>query len=276
LGALKDNPYPTLTGWSFLVNGKTPVEQNQEALLKTKDLTKHFGSLTAVNGISFTLYPGEKRAIIGPNGAGKTTFFGLLSGRLAPDKGQIFFKGNEITRHSMSKRSKGGIAASFQITNVFPNLSTFENIRIAAQSRTRFHNPFIRVEGLKETHERAEQIIHLIALDHESRTLAFNLSHGDQRKLEVGIALATDPILLLLDEPTAGMSVEETGETIRLIKEIAEVRHLTLVIVEHDMKVVMELADVISVLHYGEILAEGSPDVIRKNEKVQDIYLRGA
>jgi len=246
-----------------------------EVLLSTKELSKSFGSLMAAHEISFTLYSGEKRAIIGPNGAGKTTFFNLLSGRLTPDKGKIFFKGNEITRHSIFKRSKEGIATSFQITNIFPSMSAFENIRIAVQSRNRFHNPFIRMKRLSDVNRKAMEIIHLIALEHESKALAFNLSHGDQRKLEVGIALATDPILLLLDEPTAGMSVEETNETIALIKKIAETKNLTIIVVEHDMKVVMEVADVISVFHHGEIIAEGPPDKIRMNEKVQDVYLKG-
>lgn len=251
------------------------IRVENEVLLSTKELSKSFGSLMAAHEISFKLYSGEKRAIIGPNGAGKTTFFNLLSGRLTPDKGKIFFKGNDITRHSIFKRSKEGIATSFQITNIFPSMSTFENIRIAVQSRNRFHNPFIRMERLSDVNRKAMEIIHLIALEHESKALAFNLSHGDQRKLEVGIALATDPILLLLDEPTAGMSVEETNETIALIKKIAETRSLTIIIVEHDMKVVMEVADVISVFHHGEVIAEGIPDKIRMNEKVQDIYLKG-
>jgi branched-chain amino acid transport system ATP-binding protein len=131
------------------------------------------------------------------------------------------------------------------------------------------------MERLRDVNSKAMEILHLIALEHESETLAFNLSHGDQRKLEVGIALATDPILLLLDEPTAGMSVEETNETIALIKKIAETKRLTIIVVEHDMKVVMEVADVISVFHHGEVIAEGTPDKIRMNEKVQDVYLKG-
>ncbi len=253
--------------------GMTRVET--QVLLSTEGLTKSFGSLMATQDISFKLSPGEKRAIIGPNGAGKTTFFNLLSGRLTPDRGKIVFKGNDITRHSIFRRSQEGIAVSFQITNIFPSMSAFENIRIAVQSRNRFHNPFVHMERLSDVNRKATEILHLIALEHESNALAFNLSHGDQRKLEVGIALATDPVLLLLDEPTAGMSVEETNETIVLIKRIAEASRLTIIIVEHDMKVVMEIADIISVFHHGEIIAEGAPDKIRMDEKVQDVYLRG-
>lgn len=251
------------------------MSRKSNAILETKELTKSFGSLVAVNEIFFTLYEGEIRAIIGPNGAGKTTFFSLLMGRLFPDKGKIFFKGEDITKLSVVERSHKGISTSFQITNIFPRRSTFENVRIAVQSRNKFHNPFIPIERLDGVNRKTIEILKFMGLDQEEGALAFNLSHGDQRKLEVAIALATEPSLLLLDEPTAGMSLKETTATIELIRKIKETKDLTIIIIEHDMKVIMEIADIISVFHYGKLIAEGSPDEIKRNEEVQEVYLKG-
>ena len=246
-----------------------------DELLKVRGLVKSFEALVAVNEVDFNLSENEIRAVIGPNGAGKTTFFNLLTGHLSPTKGKIVFRGEDITRLSPAQISHKGISRSFQIINIFPNFSALENIRIAVQSRNRFHNPFIHVSRLKNEKEKAEIIMNLVGLEGKAEVVAPNLSHGDQRHLEIGIALATDPVLLLLDEPTAGMSPGETAETAKLIRKIAREEGLTIIIVEHDMNVVMEVADTITVFHQGSIIAEGSPDEIKKNEKVQEAYLRG-
>ena len=246
-----------------------------EELLTVRGLVKSFEALVAVNGVDFDLLRNEIRAIIGPNGAGKTTFFNLLTGHLSPTKGKIVFRDEDITRLSPAQISHKGISRSFQIINIFPNFSALENIRIAVQSRNRFHNPFIHVSRLKNEKEKAEGILNSVGLEGKAEVVAPNLSHGDQRHLEIGIALATDPVLLLLDEPTAGMSPGETAETAKLIRKIAREEGLTIIIVEHDMNVVMEVADTITVFHQGSIIAEGSPDEIKKNEKVQEAYLRG-
>ena len=246
-----------------------------DELLKVQGLIKSFEALVAVNEVDFDLPKNEIRAIIGPNGAGKTTFFNLLTGHLSPTRGKIIFRGEDITRLSPAQISHRGISRSFQIINIFPNFSALENIRIAVQSRNRFHNPFIHVSRLKNEKEKAESILNLVGLEGKAEVVAPNLSHGDQRHLEIGIALATDPVLLLLDEPTAGMSPKETAETAKLIRKIAREEALTIIIVEHDMNVVMEVADTITVFHQGSIIAEGTPDEIKKNEKVQEAYLRG-
>ena len=246
-----------------------------DELLKVRGLVKSFEALVAVNEVDFNLSENEIRAVIGPNGAGKTTFFNLLTGHLSPTKGKIVFRDEDITRLSPAQISHKGISRSFQIINIFPNFSALENIRIAVQSRNRFQNPFIHVSRLKNEKEKAEIIMNLVGLEGKAEVVAPNLSHGDQRHLEIGIALATDPVLLLLDEPTAGMSPGETAETAKLIRKIAREEGLTIIIVEHDMNVVMEVADTITVFHQGSIIAEGSPDEIKKNEKVQEAYLRG-
>lgn len=244
-------------------------------LLTTRQLVKSFGALVAVNGVNFTLREQEIRAIIGPNGAGKTTFFNLLTGHLPTTKGNIFFRGENITGLSAAQISQKGMARSFQIINIFPNFSAFENIRIAVQSRNRFHNPFIPVSSLHNVNTKARHILDLVGLSDKADVIAPNLSHGDQRHLEIGIALATDPMLLLLDEPTAGMSPGETAETAKLIIRIAKEEGLTIIVVEHDMSVVMEVANTITVFHQGSIVAEGPPDAIREDPKVQEAYLRG-
>jgi branched-chain amino acid transport system ATP-binding protein len=246
-----------------------------EDLLAVRGLVKSFEALMAVREVDFSLPQNEIRAIIGPNGAGKTTFFNLLTGHLSPTRGKIIFKGEDITGLSPAKISHKGMSRSFQITNLFPNFSALENIRIAVQSRNRFQHPFTHVSSLKEEREKAEKILESVGLKDMAEILAPNLSHGDQRHLEIGIALATTPILLLLDEPTAGMSPAETTATAKLIKKIAREEGLTIIIVEHDMGVVMEVADTISVFHQGGIIAEGSPEAIKKNEDVQEAYLKG-
>ena len=240
-------------------------------ILETKKLSKHFGALQAIHGVDFKLEEGEIRAIIGPNGAGKSTFFNLLTGVIPPSEGEIFFHGEKITGFRPEQVSQKGIARSYQITNIFMNLNAYENVRIAAQSKQRSFDPFRHYSSLKETDRQSRVLLETFQIGFDEDTPASALSHGEQRRLEIAIGLATMPSLLLLDEPTAGMSPTETDEIIELIKKVS--RNLTIVIVEHDMKVVMQLAHKISVLYYGQILAEGSPSEIRNNDKVLEVYL---
>jgi branched-chain amino acid transport system ATP-binding protein len=235
-------------------------------------LTRRFGGLAALNQINFEVQREEVRAIIGPNGAGKSTFFNCLTGVLRPTSGRIFFNGEDITGEPPNVISQKGIARSYQITNIMPNASALENVRIAAQSRRHGWSMLRHHSGFADINSKAEASLDAVGLLPKAEELAANLSHGEQRNLEIGIALATEPKLLLLDEPTAGMSAAETHDTMQLVKRIA--KNLTILIVEHDMQVVMELCDHITVLHYGEILADGTPEEIQRNAKVQEVYLK--
>jgi branched-chain amino acid transport system ATP-binding protein len=241
-------------------------------LLSTEDLTVRFGGLTALNRVNFAVERGEVRAIIGPNGAGKSTFFNCLTGVLRPSSGHIRFGGEYITGASPDRISRKGIARSYQITNILPNATVLENVRIAAQSRRHGWSLFTHHRAYGDIIEKAEAALEAVGLRGKAGELAANLSHGEQRNLEIGIALATEPQLLCLDEPTAGMSPVETHDTMELVRRIA--KDLTILIVEHDMQVVMELAQRITVLHYGEILAEGTPAAIQQNPRVLEVYLK--
>jgi len=241
------------------------------ALLETQGLTRAFGSLVAVNRVSVSVRRGELRSIIGPNGAGKTTFFRLISGEMAPTGGRIVFDGRDITGLPQHAVARLGIAKSYQITNVFPHLTVLENVRVAAQGPSRAFDFWSRAGSLTEARDRARALLGTVGLAGKAALLAAHLSHGEKRHLEIAIALATEPTLLLLDEPTAGMSPEETDETMGLIRELASGR--TVVLVEHKMKVVMKISDRITVLHQGQVLAEGPPDEIRANTLVQQTYL---
>lgn len=240
-------------------------------LLRTERLTRSFGSLVAVDGVDVSIRPGELRSIIGPNGAGKTTFFRLISGEMVPTSGRIWFNGRDITGLPQHRVSRLGIAKSYQITNIFPHLTVLENVRVAVQGHTHAFNFWSRAEQLSQVRDRALGILRNIGLAEKAELLAAQLSHGEKRHLEIGIALATEPALLLLDEPTAGMSPEETEATIRFIREVASRR--TVILVEHKMKVVMKISDRITVLHQGQVLAEGAPEEIRANARVQQTYL---
>jgi branched-chain amino acid transport system ATP-binding protein len=241
-------------------------------ILVTRDLTVRFGGLSALNRVNFAVAAGELRAIIGPNGAGKSTFFNCLTGVLRPSAGHVLFAGEDITGLSPDRISQRGIARSYQITNILPNATVFENVRIAAQSRRHRWNFLAHHRALRDIAEKAEAALSAVGLTGKADELAANLSHGEQRNLEIGIALATEPRLLCLDEPTAGMSAAETRATMELVRRIA--RGLTIVIVEHDMEVVMGLAERITVFHYGEILAEGTPGEIQANPRVLEVYLK--
>jgi branched-chain amino acid transport system ATP-binding protein len=242
------------------------------ALLRTEGLTVRFGGLTALNGVNFQVDAGEIRAIIGPNGAGKSTFFNCLTGVIRPTAGRISFNGESISGLPPNEVSRKGIARSYQITNILPNATALENVRIAAQSRKHAWNMLTHHRDFGDIIAKAQSVLQAVGLEGKEDELAANLSHGEQRNLEIGIALATEPKLLCLDEPTAGMSAAETHETMQLVRRIAS--DLTILIVEHDMQVVMSLADRITVLHYGEILAEGTPGDIQRNPKVLEVYLK--
>jgi branched-chain amino acid transport system ATP-binding protein len=242
------------------------------ALLCTKDLMLRFGGLNALNGINLAVRQGETRAIIGPNGAGKSSLFNCLTGVLRPTAGRILFDGDDITGLSPDRISRKGIARSYQITNILPNATTLENVRIAVQSRRHSWSLLTHHRAYRDIIDKAETVLEAVGLRNKRDELAANLSHGEQRNLEIGVALATEPRLLCLDEPTAGMSSAETHDTMALVRRIAA--DLTILIVEHDMQVVMELAQTITVLHYGEILAEGTPAEIQRNSKVLDVYLK--
>ncbi len=241
-------------------------------ILETKDLYKHFGDLVAVDGISLAVEKGKRHAIIGPNGAGKTTLFNLLSGRFRPTRGEIYFRGRDITGMSPYRISRLGIARSFQIINVFPQLSVFENIHTVLMSKHNIRYNFLRsLKRWKNLTQETFQILEQIGLVDKNDVSAGFLSYGEQRQLEVGLTIASDPELILLDEPTAGMSMDETRQAIKLIDKVTKGK--TLVIIEHDMEVIFSLADVITVMQYGKIVITGSPEEIRKDQRVREAYL---
>ena len=245
-------------------------------ILETRGLGRAFGALQAVAGLSFAVPPGELRAIIGPNGAGKTTLFHLISGLLPPTTGRVLFRGDDVTALAAPARCRRGISRTFQITSVFPELTALENVRIAVQLKGR--GSFRLVGGralLEATERRAREHLAFLGLLDRAEAPAATLPHGDQRLLEIAMALAQEPELLLLDEPTQGLSPEDTAAAVAVIRRIARDRRLTIVLVEHDMDVVFDLADRISVLHFGQLIAEGTPAEIRANVEVQKAYLGG-
>ncbi len=241
-------------------------------ILETQKLVKSFGGLMAVHDVNIHIQEGELVSIIGPNGAGKTTLFNLLTGHISVDSGRVIFKGKDITHLPPHVISRMGIGRSFQRLNIFPRLSAFENIQVAVFSKQRKNrNLFARASKLVR-HE-TEAILESVGLLDKKNNKGGLLAHGDQKRLEMGIALAVEPSLLLLDEPTQGMSPRESSELTQLIQKLVRERGLTLIFVEHDMNVVFGISDSIIVLHQGKILFEGKPDEVRKNEEVQRIYL---
>lgn len=255
-------------------------------LLETSDLTKRFGGITAVDRVDFTLEQGELCSVIGPNGAGKTTFFNLLTGVLEPTAGTVRFRGGapdgdtvrgpvEITDYEPYETALAGIHRSYQITNLFPTLTVLENVRLAAQAHAGRDawKLWRNVRSFEGHYEEAHAILDRIGLAEKTDQLTQNLSHGEKRSLEIGVALAGDPELLLLDEPTAGVSSEDVGSVVELIENVAADH--TVMLIEHNMEVVMDISDRIAVLHRGELIADDEPAAIRGNEDVQEAYLGG-
>ena len=241
-------------------------------MLEVKGLTKSFGALRATDGIDFDVREGETHAIIGPNGAGKTTFIGQLAGNLRPDSGRILFAGEDVTRLSAPRRARKGLARSFQITSIYPEFSALTNVALAVQAHAGHSFHFWRdARRDPSLADPAKKILEDVGLAARAGELAANLSHGEQRQLEVAMALATRPRLLLLDEPMAGMGAEESQRMIAFLRTLKE-RH-TIVLVEHDMDAVFRLADRISVLVYGRLIASGAPEAIRANPEVRTAYL---
>ncbi len=242
--------------------------------LQTSHLTKQFDGLIAVEDVSLTVREGTFHSIIGPNGAGKTTLFNLLSGAFRPTGGTIHFRGRDITRLLAFRRSHLGIGRSFQITNIFPTLTTLENVRLAAQSRgSDSFKIWANAASFDKYVERASEVLDLVGLRGKEKLSAQTLPHGDKRKLEIAIMLATDPDLLLLDEPTAGISQEEVPVIMDVIRRIKTTTGRTIMLVEHKMEIIMNMSDVISVMHQGHLIATGSPAEISRNETVQSAYL---
>ena len=240
-------------------------------MLEVRGLIKNFGALRATDGVDFDVADGETHAVIGPNGAGKTTFISQLAGNLRPDAGTVSFAGTDVTRFSAPRRARMGLARSFQITSVYPEFSALDNVLLAVLARsghTGFWRPARRDYTLIEP---AEQVLAEVGLASRKNILAANLAHGEQRQLEVAMALATGPRLLLLDEPMAGMGVEESQRMIALLQKLKKTK--TIILVEHDMDAVFRLADRISVLVYGRVIATGAPEQIRANEEVRKAYL---
>jgi branched-chain amino acid transport system ATP-binding protein len=245
-------------------------------IIETRELTIAFGAHLAVNNVSLQIHANQFKSIIGPNGAGKTTFFNLLSGQLKPTKGNVFFKGTDITDLSPPNRTRLGIGRSFQITNVFPNLTVFENVRLAVQSQHKIRYNFLsHFRTYSHIDDKANALLKTVYMDSKSSFLAKNLSHGEKRKLEIAMLLALESEVLLLDEPTAGMSIEEVPIILEVIRRIKDEGKRTIVLIEHKMDMVLDLSDRITVLFNGKFLAEGTPKEIMDNETVQSAYLGG-
>jgi branched-chain amino acid transport system ATP-binding protein len=244
------------------------------AILELQHLRKEFGGLVAVADVSLNVERGSIHSIIGPNGAGKTTLFNLITGKYEPTSGRVIFNGQDISRLSVHKRAHLKMGRSFQITNLFPNLTALENVRLAAQATGGgSFRLWQRADSFKGYLDRAHEVIEMVGLKDQTLALAATLPHGGKRKLELAILLAADPELLLLDEPTAGMATEQVPELIALIRSVHEQGNKTIVLVEHNMNVVMNISDSITVMHQGAVLANGTPTEVSADKTVQSAYL---
>jgi len=241
-------------------------------ILETQHISKRFGGLIAVNDVNFSLKQGEKRGIIGPNGAGKTTFFNLLTGLIKPTQGEVLFKGKKITNLAPYKRVRLGLGRTFQLTNVFFDMTVFENVWIGVNCRSKHPlNPFSCADKDACAKDKTKKICDMLGLGDKMEEVAGNLSGGDQRLLEVAIGLSTEPTVLLLDEPTSGLSPKESVELVRTLKTLP--KELSIVLIEHNIDAVFDFSKIITVLHEGRIIAEDSPAKIRKNKRVKEVYL---
>jgi len=245
-------------------------------IIETKDLTIRFGGHVAVDHVNLQIPSFTFKSIIGPNGAGKTTFFNMISGQYRPTEGKVFFKGEDITPLSPAIRTQLGIGRSFQLTNVFLSLTVLENVRLAIQSQKDIgFNFWKNYLHFSELEDRAYEILKMVLLDTKWNVPASGLTHGEQRKLEIAILIALGTEVLLLDEPTAGMALEEVPSILELLKQIKNRRNKTILLVEHKMDVLMALSDSIAVLHEGKLIADDTPETISKNKEVQEAYFGG-
>jgi len=245
-----------------------------EHILELKNISKSFDGFQAISNVSFSVRNGELSAVIGPNGAGKSTLFNLITGYYELSSGEVLYKGKSIKGRDTEEVTIDGIGRAFQVSSIFPEELVIDNIRIACLAKANATRNFSRkIEEFKKVTNKSYNILESLGLQEQANRKAFELAHGDQKLLDIGIALALEPKLLLLDEPTAGMSPEERLQTAQLIKKLWEKFHLTLIFIEHDMDLVFEIADWIRVLHQGSLLAEGKPDDVRGNEDVISAYL---
>ena len=253
----------------------TVIEKNNsdQGVLRTEGLSKNFGALRAVDQVNLKVESGV-HSIIGPNGAGKTTLFNLLTGFLKPDAGKIYYLGKDITDLLPYEISQLGMARSFQITSIFPELTVYENVRLAVQSRLKAsYNFLVSFNSLSGVAEKTEKVLKDVGLHNEADVIAKNLSYGLQRCLDIGISLATEPKIILLDEPTSGLSQEDANRIIHLVSEIS--KNIPVLVIEHNIDIVLSISDIITVLYQGGVLAEGPPSEITNNQKVQEAYLGG-
>jgi len=247
-----------------------------EPIIETRDLTIRFGGHVAVDHVSMQVEPFTLKSIIGPNGAGKTTFFNLLTGQYKATEGQVFLKGQDVTGLGPAMRTRLGMGRSFQLTNIFPDLSVLENVRVAIQSRRGFGLNFWRnYLYFAETEDEAYGLLQDMLLDNKWADPASSLTHGEQRKLELAILMALEPRVLFLDEPTAGMSQEEVPAILEVLEKIKSSRDRTILLVEHKMDMIMSLSDAIAVLQDGRLIADGDPETIHRSKEVQEAYLGG-
>lgn len=254
------------------------TDRSEGALLRTENLTRRFGELVAVDDVSLSIEQGEFRSVIGPNGAGKTTLFNCITGALSPSEGTIRFDGRDVSDLPPHERVRAGIGRSFQITTVFAGLTVRENVRLAAQSvhetEIPIHQRFFRpTTTFGDVQARVDEILGQVGLAERGDERAGALAYGDRRRLEIALVLGTDPKVVLLDEPTAGMSTDETRETMSLIREVLADR--TLLLIEHDIDLVMSVSDTITVLYQGRELTTGTPEAVAGDDRVQDAYLGG-
>ena len=253
---------------------ETPIIETP--IIETRDLTIRFGGHVAVDHVNFSMQPFTLKSIIGPNGAGKTTFFNMLTGQYKPTQGSVLLKGKDITHLNPAQRTKLGIGRSFQLTNIFPELTVLENVRVAVQSFEGFGLNFWRnFRHFSHSEDQAYAILQEVMLDEKWKATSAELTHGEKRKLEIAILLALKPEILFLDEPTAGMSQEEVPAILELLENIKRVGDRTLLLVEHKIDMIMSLYDTIMVLQEGRLIADGEPEAIYKSEAVQEAYLGG-